>query len=115
MTETPQPEVAPATRETDNPRVLFAVQMVLLAATVALCLLTAGAPFTQWKLAALGLLTLLSVLSELTSAKLPSGVVDISGSFLAIMLAAVLLGGTPAAIVGALTIGIGWFSTRERG
>ena len=47
MTETPQPEVAPATRETDNPRVLFAVQMVLLTATVALCLLTAGAPFTN--------------------------------------------------------------------
>ena len=54
------------------------------------------------------------MLSELTSAKLPSGVVDISGSFLAIMLASVLLGGTPGAIVGALTIGVGWFSTRER-
>ncbi len=31
------------------------------------------------------------------------------------MLAAVLLGGPPAAIVGALTIGIGWFRSRERG
>jgi diguanylate cyclase (GGDEF)-like protein len=31
------------------------------------------------------------------------------------MLAVVLLGGAPAAIVGALTIGIGWFRWRERG
>ena len=39
----------------------------------------------------------------------------ISGSFLGIMLAAVMLGGPPAAIVGALTIRIGWFRSRERG
>src|ERR1700722_10832349 len=68
----------------------------------------------NWKLPILGILTGLAVLSELTSTQLPSGL-NISGSFLAITVAAVLLGGPPAAIVAVFTIAIGWFRSRESG
>jgi diguanylate cyclase (GGDEF)-like protein len=112
-TETQQPpEVASGTRESEHPRALFAVQMLLLVSAAFVCV--KAAHLARWDLAELGILALLSALSELTSAKLPSGVLDVSGSFLGIMLAVVLLGGTPGAIIGALTICIGWFSTRER-
>jgi diguanylate cyclase len=55
----------------------------------------------------------LSTASELTAVSLESGVFIISGSFLGIMLAAVLLGGAQAVIVGLTTISIGWFRWRE--
>ena len=52
----------------------------------------------------------LSVVSELTASSLPSGLLGISGGFLAITLAAVLLGGTPAAIVGTVTIALAGYA-----
>jgi len=77
---------------------------------------TANSPHTtSWMIAVLGILTALAVLSEMTSTLLPSGLMNISGSFLAIALAAVLLGGAPAAVVGSLVTGIGWLRWRERG
>ena len=50
-----------------------------------------------------------------TAWPLPSPLIRISGSVLGITLAAVILGGSPAAIVGALPIGVGWTRWRERG
>jgi diguanylate cyclase (GGDEF)-like protein len=113
MTQNPQPiELGPPTRKSDHPRVLFAVQIALLAAVLAACIITRKT--AQWEWVYLIVLIVLSGISELTFAMLPSGII-ISGSFLGIELAAVLLGGPPAVIVATVTIIIGWTRSRERG
>ncbi len=69
----------------------------------------------SWDLPELGILVLLAAVSDLTSTALVSGRMNVSGSFLGMTLAAVLLGGTPAAIVGLLTIAISWIRFRDPG
>jgi diguanylate cyclase (GGDEF)-like protein len=86
---------------------------VALAGALAVALLTSGSD--HWRLAQLGLIALLAISSEMTAVATGSDLLQISGSFLGIMLAAVLLGGGPAALVGVLTIAIGWLRTREPG
>jgi putative nucleotidyltransferase with HDIG domain len=53
-----------------------------------------------------------AALSDLCAVETGAGV-KISGSFLAIVLAMVLLGGTPAALIGAATIAVGWLRWRD--
>ncbi len=122
MTENNQPpELGAAFRRPDRPelangRRLLAVHVTLLAAAVAVAVVTtATLNVAWWQPWYLLTMIVLAVISDLTSSPLPSGLMGISGSFLGIMLAAVILGGPPAAIVGAFTIGIGWFRYRERG
>jgi putative nucleotidyltransferase with HDIG domain len=55
-----------------------------------------------------------SVFSDLTAISTTSKV-KISGSFLALVLAMVFLGGTPAAVIGVLTILAGWLRWRDEG
>jgi putative nucleotidyltransferase with HDIG domain len=55
-----------------------------------------------------------SVFSDLTAISTTSKV-KISGSFLALVLAMVFLGGTPAAVIGVLTIFAGWLRWRDEG
>ena len=43
----------------------------------------------------------------------PTSKVKISGSFLALVLAMVFLGGTPAAVIGVMTIFVGWLRWRD--
>ncbi len=52
------------------------------------------------------------VFSDLTAVETPSRVL-ISGSFLALVVAMVLLGGTPAALIGVVTMLAGWLRWRE--
>ena len=68
---------------------------------------------TDWYWPYLAILAVLAVSSELTATALPSGQLNVSGSFLGIMLAAVLLGGPAAAVVGTATVALGWFRWRE--
>jgi diguanylate cyclase len=82
-----------------------------LAAGAALVILTANS--ARWSLAPLGVIAVLTVISDLTSVDAPSTKLKLSGSFLGIMLAAVLLGAGPAAVVGVLSIAIGWLRSRE--
>jgi putative nucleotidyltransferase with HDIG domain len=70
------------------------------------------APTANWDLPLLGLLLGFAIFSDLTAFKTP-GHLKASGSFLALVLAMVLLGGTPAAIVGTLTICFGWLRWRD--
>jgi diguanylate cyclase len=115
------PSTKPTRPELARPGIVTAAHSLLLAGAVGLAVWavtdhTANSPHTtNWMIAVLGILTALALLSELTSTLLPSGLMNISGSFLAIALAAVLLGGAPAAIVGSLVTGIGWLRWRERG
>jgi diguanylate cyclase (GGDEF)-like protein len=88
-------------------------QVLAIFAAVAVAVYFRGT--TDWYLPYLGILATLAVTSELTATALPSGALNISGSFLGIMLTAVLLGGAAAAVVGTVTMAIGWLRWRESG
>src|SRR6185312_13197024 len=65
------------------------------------------APEADWDLALFGVLLVFSVLGFLTAKKAESKLL-ISGTFLALVLAMVFLGGTPAALIGVVVTSIGW-------
>lgn len=81
-----------------------------LVAVVAVGVLTADT--ANWDPALFGILLAFSVFSDLTAITTTSKV-RLSGSFLPIVLAIVLLGGPPAAVIGILTIFIGWLGERN--
>lgn len=85
---------------------------------VALAVICAGAVWrssiADWDLPLFFILLGFSVFSDLTAISTTSKV-KISGSFLALVLAMVFLGGAPAALIGVLTILAGWFRWRDEG
>jgi len=87
-------------------------QLLALAVVMAVAVLTAGT--ATWDLELLGLLALFSVVSDVAALGTRAHI-KLSGSFLALVLAMVLLGGLPAALIGALTISVGWLRWREKG
>jgi putative nucleotidyltransferase with HDIG domain len=94
-----------------------AVFAAMLAAATALGI--SAAPAASWNLPLLVSLLGFAVASDLwaidTSASLGDrGRLLMSGSFIALVLAMVLLGGTPAALIGVCTIVVGHFRFRER-
>jgi diguanylate cyclase (GGDEF)-like protein len=91
-------------------RALAFVQLLGLAAAGLLAGLTAAS--ARWAAGTLLVLVVLAVTSELSGAQLSTRI-RVSGSFLGITLAAVLLGGAPAALVGVLVIAFGWLRSRE--
>lgn len=70
------------------------------------------APGADWDPALFAILLGFSVFSDLTAIATDSKV-KISGSFLALVLAMVFLGGPPAALIGVITIAIGWIRWRD--
>ena len=54
-----------------------------------------------------------AIVSDLQAMRTGAVKVTISGSFLALIMAMVFLGPAPAAILGMLTVGVGWFGSRE--
>lgn len=85
----------------------------MLALAAAAAVAVARADLANWDLSLLGLLLLLGILSDLSGSNLEDREVKISGSFLTLVLAMVLLGGAPAAIVGVAIILVGWLRWRE--
>jgi len=81
-----------------------------LAVVVAVAVLWASE--ANWDLTLFGVLLAFCVFSDLTAVEAQARV-KISGSFLALVVAMVLLGGTPAALVGVVTILAGWLRWRE--
>jgi diguanylate cyclase (GGDEF)-like protein len=79
----------------------------LLAGVVAW--LTAGT--ANWWIPALVLITAFAIAGELTVVE-SSGRLEVSSSFLALILASVILGGGPAALVGAVAITVSWLRFR---
>ncbi len=69
------------------------------------------APMGDWDIALLAVLLAFSIFSDLTAAPAESSLV-VSGSFLALVVAMVFLGGTPAAAIGVVTILVGWIRWR---
>ena len=91
-------------RPTRTVIVLELCALALAAGVVALLRGDAG----DWDLALLGVLLVVSVVGDLTALDTPTSRVKLSSSFLAIVVAAVLLGEAPAAVIGVLTILVGW-------
>jgi diguanylate cyclase (GGDEF)-like protein len=89
------------------------VHLLAAATAVGVIILTEG--FDHWNLATLLVLAVFTIISDLTAVEIGSTRLKISGTFLGIVPAAVLLGGGPAALIGVLTIAIGWFRSREAG
>ena len=71
-------------------------------------------PDANWDLLTLALLLVFAIASDLMAASIRSSKLKVSGSFLAIVVGMVLLGGAPAAALGVMTIGAGWVKWRER-
>jgi putative nucleotidyltransferase with HDIG domain len=70
------------------------------------------APDANWNPILLAVLLAFCVFSDLTAVEAQARV-KISGSFLALVVAMVLLGGPPAALIGVVTILAGWLRWRE--
>lgn len=89
---------------------------IVLLQVAALCFVVAGAvvraDLANWNLALFGILLGFSVFSDLTAIETSSRL-KTSGSFLALVLAMVFLGGAPAALIGVLTILAGWARWRD--
>ncbi len=97
----------PARRPTP---LIILLQVALLCSVVASALARGGS--ADWNLPLLGILLGFSVFSDLTAIETASRL-KTSGSFLALVLAMVLLGGPPAAAIGVLTILVGWVRWRD--
>jgi putative nucleotidyltransferase with HDIG domain len=70
------------------------------------------APNANWELALFGTLLVFSIVSEIMSVETESHL-KISGNYLAMIPAMVFLGGTPAAVIGLISILIGWIRYRD--
>jgi diguanylate cyclase (GGDEF)-like protein len=91
-------------------RAITVAQYLSLLAAGGLLVLTASS--ARWQLAPFLVIAGMTVVSDLTSVEV-STKLNLSGSFLGIVLASVLLGGPPAALIGVLTIAAGWLRWRE--
>ena len=80
---------------------VIATEVVALIAVVAVAVLTAGT--ATWDLPLLGILLAFAIFSDLTAITTTSKL-KLSGGFLPMVLAMVLLGGPPAAVIGVLAI-----------
>ncbi len=85
---------------------------VALAATAAFAVW--WAPECTWNLPLFAVLLTFSVFSDLTAVSTESKV-KVSGSFLALVVAMVFLGGTPASLIGVATIAVGWLRWHDEG
>jgi diguanylate cyclase (GGDEF)-like protein len=91
--------------------VVAAVQYGALAVAVLLIALTADQ--YHWKPWPLLVICVFTIVSDLTNVQTGSPRLRISGSGLGLVLAAVLLGGGPGAVVGIVAITVGWLRSRE--
>jgi putative nucleotidyltransferase with HDIG domain len=89
-------------------RFVIALELLALVAAVVVGILGEA----HWDLALFTALLVFSVLSDVTASDTSSSV-KISGSFLSLVLAMVFLGGPPAALIGVVTIAVGWFRWRD--
>src|SRR5215212_4125508 len=93
-------------------RPVLLLTVAVLAGAVAAAVVTADD--ANWDLTQLGLLLVLAIASDLMAASIRSSKLKVSGSFLAIVVAMVLLGGAPAAVIAVLTMVAGWLKWREK-
>jgi putative nucleotidyltransferase with HDIG domain len=91
-------------------RLVIALEwLTLLGAVAAAIVLSADA---DWDLALLTILLVSAIASDLRAIELSAHKVAVSGSFLAVITAIVLLGEAPAAVIAVATIVVGWLQSR---
>jgi uncharacterized domain HDIG len=96
---------------TDRPtRSVIALELVGLAVVCGLAIWQS--PASNWDLGLLVILLAFAAFSDLTAIT-TNAQLKISGSFLALVLAMVFLGGPPAAMLGVFTICVGWLRWRD--
>jgi len=81
-------------------------QLTVFAAAAVFVALTAD--WYRWELWPLAIITALAIASDLAAVETGHSSMRISGSGVALVLAAVLLGGGPAAVVGVASVSVGW-------
>ena len=91
-------------------KTITGVQVAGLVAIAVAGVLTAGT--ANWDMALLGILLAFAIFTDLTAVTTTSKV-RLSGSFLPIVVAMVLLGGPPAALIGSIVITIDWLTDRK--
>jgi len=96
---------------TDRPT-RFAITFEAMSVALAIALAIVLAPSARWDIVALVILQTLAVASELSAVRSASRGIKVSGSFLAIVAAIVLLGAAPAVLISLVTIIVSWL--RER-
>jgi putative nucleotidyltransferase with HDIG domain len=92
-------------------RAVAAAQLTALGGAAVLAIATAGT--ASWKPDLLAALAACAVAGDLAAARTGAAQLKVSGSFLALVLGMVLLGGPPAAAIGTITILVGWLRHRE--
>jgi putative nucleotidyltransferase with HDIG domain len=93
----------------DNRPTPLALGVVIAALLATVAVGVWWAPECDWDLPLFGVLLAFSVFSYLTAVSTESKV-KVSGTFLALVLAMVFLGGTPAAMVGVTAMLVGWIA-----
>src|SRR3954451_19106122 len=93
-------------------RTVIALNAAILVSAAIVAVVTSS--HANWNLPTLVLLLGFAIASDLMAASIRSSKLKVSGSFLAIVVAMVLLGGAPAALIGVLTIISGWIKWREK-
>jgi putative nucleotidyltransferase with HDIG domain len=91
-------------------KLVIAIQVVALLTAIGVAIL--AAPQANWDLPLIGVLFAFTTISDLTAFPMPSRI-KVSGSMISLILAMVILGGTPAALIGVGTILVGWLRWRE--
>ena len=91
-------------------RTVIAAEWLLLACAIAAGTLLAGD--ANWDPALFAILLASSVASDLRAIEITAHKVSVSGSFLAIVTAIVLMGAAPAALIGVITTLSSWVATR---
>jgi putative nucleotidyltransferase with HDIG domain len=86
--------------------------LLILALAAVLAVAVWRAPEANWDWALFGILLGFSALSDIMSIETETHL-KISGNYLAVVLAIVFLGGTPAALIGIIAILVGWLRFRE--
>jgi putative nucleotidyltransferase with HDIG domain len=94
-------------------RYLIAVELLLLVGAVALAVLRQSTTDLEFQVPLFLTLLAFSVIGDLRAVETTRGV-KISGSFLALVLAMVLLGGPAAAAIGVITMTVGWLRWRDK-
>ncbi len=91
-------------------RLVLGAEMAALAAAVATGIVLG--PDADWDLPLLAVLLTLAVVSDVRAVEITAHRVKASGSFLAIVAAVAILGATPGAVIGVLTILASWAQSR---
>src|SRR5512143_2648040 len=105
------PTTAPTRVAREPGRIVVLVHVLAMASAAGAIVLTNA--WSKWEVWPLVVIATFTAVSGLTYVETGSSKLKVSGTLLGLMLAGVLLGGGPAAVVGMLTIALVWLRSRE--